>query len=169
MEIYEAIRGRRTIKNFKPDAVTAETLTRVLEAAIWAQNHRLTQPWRLKIPGPQTREALAEAHELARHKIMNQPALVVVSYVLSADPEMRREDYAAVACAVQNIALAAWGEGLGMLWSTGKHTRDPKTYPLLGINPEQEEIAGFLSFGYPADIPSAPPRKPLGEVLELMP
>jgi nitroreductase len=169
MEVYEAIQQRRTIKNFTPEAVPAGLLEQVLEAGIWAQNHGMTQPWRFTILGPETREALAKAQEFARPKIQNAPAQVVVSQLPATDENVRREDTAAIACAIQNIALAAWSEGLGMLWSTGKWTRTKEAYQVLRVNPEHEEIVAFLNFGFPSEVPAAPARKPLGEVMTSLP
>ena len=190
MDLFDAILTRRTIKDFRPDPVPDATLERALTAGLWAQNHRLTQPWRFAVLGPDTQRALAEAGAAAQlqalpptadevtrarvragalHKLMSKPQIVVVTCVLNGDVFQRREDYAAVCCAIQNIHLAAWAEGLGMQWSTGKQTQQPQTYDLLGIDPAAEEIAGFLYFGYPALIPPPPPRKALAEVMRRLP
>jgi nitroreductase len=56
-----------------------------------------------------------------------------------------------------------------MQWGTGAPTRLPQTYHLLGIDPNAEEIVGFLYFGYPAEIPDPVQRKPLAEVMRRMP
>src|SRR4051812_14268715 len=45
MEVLEAIRTRRTTKKFLADAVPHAQIEQVLEAAVWAPNHRLTEPW----------------------------------------------------------------------------------------------------------------------------
>lgn len=190
MNLQEAIVSRRTIKEFKPDPVPDAVLEQALAAGLWAQNHRMTQPWRFVVLGPQTQQALAEAaadaqtrtlpadtdavtlaklRQGALQKLLSKPRIVAVTCVLNGDPFQRREDYAAVCCAVQNIHLAAWDAGLGMQWNTGKQTQQPHTYTLLGIDPAAEEIVGFLYFGYPAFIPPAPPRKPLAEVLRRLP
>lgn len=160
MDIFEAIFNRRTIKDFKSDPVPDDVLERALEAGTWAQNHRMTQPWRFTIMGPETRSELASIES----KILAKPLVVAVSYRLSDDKQQKTEDYAATCCAVQNIQLAAWALGLGMQWSTGKLTRNPGVYDLLDINPDKERIAGLLYFGYPARIPAPAPRKPLKEV-----
>jgi nitroreductase len=186
LELYDAILTRRTIKDFRPDPVPDAALERALAAGIWAQNHRLTQPWRFLVLGPETQKALAEAgadtqvqalppgtdattqakvRAGAIQKLMSKPRIVVVTCVLSGDAFQRREDYAAVCCAIQNIQLAAWAEGVGMQWSSGKQTQQTQTYTLLGVDPAAEEITGFLYFGYPAHVPPAPPRKPLAEVM----
>jgi nitroreductase len=169
MDIYEVIRQRRTIKNFTADAIPRERLEQALEAGIWAQNHGLTQPWRFTILGPETREMLALLHPAFREKIMKPTEMVVVTQVLSADDNVRREDYAAVSCAIQNIALAAWADGIGSIWSTGKWTRLPETATALGIDSSREEVIAFLNFGFPDGIANPPARKPLADVLRELP
>ena len=190
MELFDAILTRRTIKDFTPAAVPDAVLEQALSAGLWAQNHRLTQPWRFVVLGPETHQALAEAGADAQlqsmradtdaatrdkvrtgavQKLMSKPRIVAVTTSLSSDAFQRREDYAATCCAIQNIQLAAWAQGLGMQWSTGKQTQQPQTYTLLAIDPMAEEIVGFLYFGYPALVPTAAPRKPLAEVMRHLP
>ena len=190
MELSEAIFSRRTIKDFKPDAVPADVLERALTAGTWAQNHKLTQPWRFSVFGPRSHKWLAEGfaqdqatlagpetdasrHEQVRakamEKILSKPCVVAVSQRLAGPAGQRREDYAAIACAIQNIQLAAWADGVGMQWSSGKIIQLPGTYAVLSINPEEEEIVGLLFFGYPASVPHAQPRLPLSEVLRALP
>jgi nitroreductase len=190
VELFDVILNRRTIKEFKPDPVPDTVLERALTAGLWAQNHRMTQPWRFVILGPETHQVLAEAGAEAQlqsmradtdaatrdkvrigavQKLMSKPRIVVVTTLLSSDALQRREDYAATCCAIQNIQLAAWAEWLGMQWSTGKQTQQPQTYSLLAIDPAAEEIVGFLYFGYPALVPAPAPRKPLAEVTRRLP
>ena len=47
--VVTAIENRRTIHEFRPDPIAEETLWRILDAARWAPNHRLTEPWRFTI------------------------------------------------------------------------------------------------------------------------
>ena len=101
----------------------------------------------------------AKVQAAARQKILSKPLIVAVAYLLSGDTLQRREDYAATCCAIQNVQLAAWAEGLGMQWNTGKQPRQPQTYTLLGIDPAEEGIAGLLYFGYPAVVPPACPAQ----------
>ena len=190
MELMEAIFHRRTIKDFKPDTVPATILKRALTAGLWAQNHRLTEPWRFTLLGPQTHAQLAETFARAqadslpgakddaarqekvradaRSKILSKPCVVAISQRLGV-PAQQREDYAAIACALQNIQLAAWAEGVGMQWSSGKIIDLPGTYEALAIDPGQAQLVGLLFFGYPASVPPAQARKPLAEVLNRLP
>ena len=155
MELSAAILARRTIKDFRPDPVPADALDRALSAGLWAQNHKLTEPWRFTILGPETHRQLAvvfadtqgpDARAEAERKILTKPLVVAVSQRLASDETQRREDYGAIACAVQNIQLAAWAEGLGMQWSSGKIIRLEPVYHLLGIDRQTEEIVGMLFF-----------------------
>ena len=46
MSVYEALYRRRMAWQFEDDPVPREAVDRMLEAAVWAPNHRLTEPWR---------------------------------------------------------------------------------------------------------------------------
>ncbi len=161
MEINEAILRRRTIKDFKPDAVPTDVIDRALTAGTWAQNHKQTEPWRFSVLGSETHRALAALDG----KLATKPCIVAVTCLRSEDAFQQREDYAAVCCAIQNIQLAAWAEGVGMQWSTGRTSQLPEILGLLGIDPSAEEMVGLLYFGYPASVPKAQTRKPLAEVM----
>ena len=86
------------------------------------------------------------------------PSLVVVSQCRSKDAHQSREDYAAVACAIQNFCLYLHSHGVGTKWSTGSLIRHPKAYEIMEINPQAEEIVGFLWCGYASKTPSV--RRP---------
>lgn len=189
MDVRDAIRTRRTIFRFKPEPVPLEKLKALLAYGIWAPNHHLTEPWRFTVLGEQTRQTLArrygelqaqkappDADETLRRrlceagiaKFLSKPTIVAISCLQQGDAQRRREDYAATCCALQNIQLAAWAEGIGMQWTTNPITMEPDTYRLLGIDPEQEYIIGFLYVGFPDESPTRE-RKPLCEVLRLTP
>ena len=189
MTISEAIRSRRTIFSFKPGAVPTDVLESILDAGRFGPNHLLTEPWRFTIIGEKTRLIMADRYaEIQVEKVMNvandeqkksvaqkgyekwmsKPTLVAVSYVLSDNPVQLREDFAATCCAMLNIQLAGWEQGVGMQWTTGSIINEPNTYRLLDIDPTTEEIIGFYYMGYPAEVPVAR-RKPLNEVLRRTP
>ncbi|MEY8744989.1 nitroreductase family protein [Bacillales bacterium AN1005] len=44
--VIEAIKNRRTVKKFKKDAVPTDKIIELLDAAVWAPNHKLREPWR---------------------------------------------------------------------------------------------------------------------------
>lgn len=173
MSAAEIIRSRRTIFEFKPEPAPSETIARILEHAVWAPNHKVTEPWRFLVVNGKTKEKLAHIYRrvqtekiksddpevLAKvsrkgyEKLMSKPTIIGVVCQKNEDAFRAREDYAATCCAIQNISLAAWEEGVGVQWSTSALTWHPEALELLGVNPEAEEIIGFLYTGYPAAIP----------------
>ena len=49
MEIIEAIRARKSIRDFKPDPVPREVLREILEVATKAPSAMNTQPWEFAV------------------------------------------------------------------------------------------------------------------------
>jgi len=190
MTATEAIKSRRTIFRFKPDPVAPADLKRILSYGIWAPNHRNTEPWWFTIIGNQTKETLAQRYreiqiekalanndrltedqkeqigEAGYLKFISKPTIVAVSCQQEGDEQRQREDYAATCCAIQNIQLAAWETGIGIQWSTGAITLESETYRLLGANPDNEYMVGFLYTGYPELTPK-PNRNPFENFLRL--
>ena len=80
--------------------------------------------------------------------MLNPSHLLIASQLCTNNQVQKREDYAACACAIQNLSLSLVEDGVGCKWSTGKITTDPKTYHLAEINPIEEEIIGFIWIGY---------------------
>jgi len=74
-----------------------------------------------------------------------------------------------ILAAIQNIQLAAWGQGIGTHWNTGRVTRLPETEALLDLFDRGEELVGFLYLGYPARIPEPPKRRPIEDFVRRLP
>jgi nitroreductase len=187
-DVRRVILERRTVHDYSDQPIPEGALERALEAAAAAPNHRMTEPWRFTRVGRNGREGLARIsidlktdggkHPLnaageakSRDKILKPAELLVVSQVLDADPEVAQEDYAAIACAVQNIFLSLTAEGIGSKWSTGGVTTDPRTYALLDIDPAKERIIGFIWIGYSAveNPPKSRRRKSLSDIYRQLP
>lgn len=168
MDVHEALRTRRTIHAFSPDPIAPDVLERAVEAAHHAPSHRMIWPWRFVRLGPVARAAVADAavalkakgaslpdDEVAaiRQKFLEVPELWVIGQLMHPDPARALEDYAAVACAVQNLCLSLHADGVGSKWSTGAVTTAPATYAAAGVDPDVERIVGFLWIGRPREVP----------------
>lgn len=183
MDVMEAIRGRRTIHQFSARPVDREQVEAILEAAVWAPNHKLTNPWEFYVVSGERKEQLARLRgELKRnaHAAPDSPAaraqyekayigLATVPYAilvcqrLAEDGVRRDEDHLSMGCAVQNAMLAAHSMGLGTFWGSGPLINHPETFRLLGV-PEGRRAIGLIFLGYPEEEPAkAPPRAPLAE------
>ena len=176
LTVYEAIYRRRMAWRFKDTPVDREAINRMLETAVWAPNHRLTEPWRFFVLEKDTeaRQQTAEAAyehsledgnrgraEAARQKVLEPPILIFVYHEPGDNDSVTKENYAAVCCAVQNMSLAAVAEGLTVTWETGRTTRSPKLREILGAQDEWQMV-GALSVGVP-DEELNPPRTPVAQ------
>jgi nitroreductase len=177
MQLSEAIANRRSIKRFTSREITRDEIEAVLAAATLAPNHRLTQPWRFYVLGPQARHAYGLALGNRKAKKIEDPALadktrqttadehralplmIVVAVVENENPEIREEDYAAAMMAVQNLALAAVERGLGTHIKTGAIMADPAARDAAGLR-ENERIVAVVNLGEPAETPAAKNRDP---------
>lgn len=167
MDVLDAIQQRRTIKRFTAAAPPRELIEQVLDAAVWAPNHHMTEPWRFVVV---TGDALQTVARLrgeavagtltgvpaevraariaeARQKALAAPVSVVVAVHQDADPVRREEDFAAAAAAVQNILLAATGLGLAAYWGTGILASHAPFREFLGLGAD-DKIVGIVQVGY---------------------
>jgi nitroreductase len=177
MKPIDAIESRRSIKKFTERPVSREEIERLLDAAVLAPNHHLTQPWRFYVLGPESRRAYglalanrkarkmedAAAANLVREKVSGEhaalPAMIAVAVTREEDAEKREENYAAVMMALQNLALAAVQLGLGTHIKTGAVMDDPAARSAVGVA-DDEKIVAIMNVGEPAETPSPKERKP---------
>jgi nitroreductase len=179
--ILDTIRGRRSASRFSPEPPPRAVVEQLIEAACWAPNHHLTEPWRFTVLAGGARAALGEviAAELeqdaanpkaaaeaagVRTKVMRSPVIIAVGQVrASSDPEQDLEDYAACSCATQNLLLAAHAAGLAAKWSTGKMAASTAAKRFLDLDPA-DRIVGYVYLGYPAEPPSPSRRRAAAEL-----
>ncbi len=77
MNIIDFINARRSIKTFSDRPVTQEEIEQLLSAACQAPNHRMTEPWRFYVLGPQSRRAYGEALGRRKANRVDDPEAVV--------------------------------------------------------------------------------------------
>ncbi|MFZ5557490.1 MAG: 5,6-dimethylbenzimidazole synthase [Pseudomonadota bacterium] len=140
--VYRAIAERRDMRHFRPGPVPPDVLRRLLAAAHLAPSVGYMQPWRfLRVTDAATRAAIHELVEAERRRtaeamggrqaefmrlkvegVRECGELLVAALMDGREkhvfgrrtlPEM---DLASVACAIQNLWLAARAEGIGMGW-----------------------------------------------------
>ena len=175
--IADTIRDRRTINFFKPGIPPREILLEGIDAARWAPNHHLTEPWRFYLLSDAVKQQIVElntrivteergeeAGSAKRERWYGIPGWMVVTCIRSNDALRQREDYAACCCAVQNMALYLWSRGIGMKWTTGPVTRHEEFYDLVWVDPVVEEVVGLFWYGYPDEVPVSV-RKSVAEIV----
>jgi nitroreductase len=180
VEIFEAIRQRRSIKRFTDRPVTREEIERLLEVVTLAPNHRMTEPWGFIVLGEEAKQAYgrvlgrrksrrvedAEAAAAVRDKVLREmtavPAIIAVTMYLDENPEIREEDYAATYMGIQNLLLAALDLGLGTHVKTGAVMDDPELREALAVSSDRRVVA-LIHIGEPAEIPAQKPRTSAAE------
>jgi nitroreductase len=163
MDLMQAIRARRSIRNFLDKSVEEELLLAVLEAGRLAPSARNMQDWRfIVVRDAATRSLLAKA---ARDQQFVGQAPVVIAACGTSDLVMTcgQPAYAIdVAIALDHMTLAAAAFGLGTCW-IGAFYED-LVKEILGVPPEIRVVA-LLPLGYPAEEPEPRPRKSLDEIM----
>jgi nitroreductase len=165
METWDAITSRRNVREFSDRALSDQDLERILEAGRRAPSSRNWQPWDFIVVTD--RDQLRELSQVWRGggHIAHSAATVVV-VVPALEPERRERASYDVGQATLQMMVAAADMGVGSGHSAvGDQDRARK---LLGF-PEDHEAVIMIDFGYPADRPLAPikrpNRRPLDEVV----
>ncbi|WP_043631591.1 5,6-dimethylbenzimidazole synthase [Chromobacterium haemolyticum] len=177
--IYRVVEQRRDMRHFLPDPVDPALLRRLLEAAHHAPSVGYMQPWRfIRIANRSLREEIGKLVDAERLRTADQLGErqaeflrlkvegirdcgeVLVAALMDGRerhvfgrrtlPEM---DLASVACAIQNLWLAARAEGLGMGWVS---LFDPAALSALLGMPEGAKPIAVLCLGHVAEFYAQP-------------
>ncbi len=181
-QLHQLLTGRRTINLFEPGpAVDPQLLAQAIEAARWAPNHRLTNPWHFHLLGEQSRAAVIELmvqmavaakgpqiEAQRRQRLQAVPGWMVLTTTADADPVMDQENYAACACAAQNLMLYLWQAGIGVKWTSGAVTRDARLGDILGVDLQAHPVAGLFWYGHPKMVPASK-RAPVEDIVTHLP
>lgn len=144
MDVFEAIQRRRSTRAYLPDPVPRDKLERILEAARLAPSAARIQPWHfVVVTGSQKRKELSRGR-FARF-LSEAPIVIVGLGDKKASPKWHVVD---TTIAMQNMVLAATGEGLGTCW-IGSFD-EQKVKELLHI-PERFSVTALLAVGYPRE------------------
>lgn len=179
--LYKSIYTRRDVRTFLSDPVPEETIMKLLNAAHHGPSVGFMQPWnfilistdkvkeRLAWAADKERRALAIHYEDTRQDeflnlkiegIKQAPITICVtcdptrggSHVLGRN-SIPETDIMSVACAIQNMWLAACAEGLAMGWVSFYKKNDVRD--ILGIPPHIDPVA-LLSIGFTENYPEKP-------------
>jgi nitroreductase len=176
MDAITAIKQRTSTRRYLSEPIARDIVEHLLECAVRAPNHKLTQPWRFAVITGTAKERYAEirarhrlkrfakpgspeaatAAEKVRREALDTPLHIVAMTAVSPDEITREEDYAATMMAIANLMIAAESLGLGTYLKTGGVMQDAELTDLAGM-PENFRVVGLISLGYPAE--QEPPRR----------
>jgi nitroreductase len=155
MNVSEAIRLKRAVRQFQEKPLPEEVVRTILNAGRRAQSSKNTQPWHfIAIRDKNPLKALSECGAWAGH--LAGAALGVA--ILTPDPGEKFQIMFDAGQAAAYMQLAAWELGVGSV--PGSIYEPERAREVLGFPPEWH-LRIALSFGYPAEeaVLSAPPQK----------
>lgn len=179
MDVERAIASRQSIGRVTQEPVPRESIERLLDSAVHAPNHRITEPWRFHVfsgkgrgefakARAETARLMAEAEgddegliagrvSRERKKAFRSPVVIAVISEAGRDDVETLENYAACAAAVQNMQLAAHSLGLGCIWRTGPVAYHEHMRGFFDLE-DGDRIVAYLYVGYP-DMGERPRRR----------
>jgi nitroreductase len=161
MDVYQCIRSRRTVRDYKPDPIPQEALTKILQAGRWAPSSSNTQKWRFIVV--QDRETLGALGKIATQGSFIAQAPLAIAIVMDNAPRPQLD----AGRALQQMELMAWSLGIGMCFVGVREADQQRAVKKLLSIPEAMELITLLPFGYRAEGPKSPgtPRVPMGEIV----
>lgn len=180
MELKEAIKGRRSIRKFQDKSIPHDILMEITDIAAYAPSWKNTQVTRYLVI--EDREKINEIADTCvlnftfnTKTMRNAPALVIVTVVngksgyekdgTATTSKMDRWENFDAGIATQTFCLAAYEKGLGTV-IMGIFDEE-KVGKIIEI-PEGQQIAAFVSIGYPDIDPEAPKRKSAEELMTFL-
>ena len=180
MDLFTAIKNRRSHRLYKPDPVPREVLERVFEAALWAPSGTNQQPWDITVLTGKPRDDFVAIASLAADDITPKlrqffdeervafvkqffknlggaPAVVAITVWRDANAIDQEVHVQSGSALMQNLLLAAEAEGLGTCWMSGVLTREKELLKFLGL--EDRHLLAITPIGYSAKTPPVVPRK----------
>lgn len=173
MNLYEALKTRRSIRKFANKMPGRDVVLRILDAANWAPSGMNEQPWEfivvggeplgklrnigrdvinLRLPAEADRNAQQKAFAHWYSTLGDAPLAIVAVCKREEDAGRHRMVLESVSAAFQNLLLAAHEEGLGTCWMTGPLAKQTEIHTLLAIPNDKEAIA-ITPLGYPNEQP----------------
>jgi nitroreductase len=162
MDFYQAVKDRRSVRNYKPTPVPQAKLDRIWEAVRLAPSACNLQPWCfLVVKSPALR---AQLRTVLHDWVLTAPLVVIA--LGNRETAWKRDGESIhpidVAIAMEHLMLAATAEGLGACWICAFNRN--KARQILQLEPEWEPVA-ITPLGYPDDPSPRTTRKSVEEIV----
>lgn len=177
------IQRRRSIFpiSYTKKEIPVAIIKQILESANYAPTHKLTEPWRFIVFRNEGKLKLGQelarlykettpAHQFLQkkydsiiEKTQQSSCIITLNAQLNSDKVPEWEELAALACAVQNMALTAEALKVGAYWSSPGMIADLKDYLNLG---NTEKCFGLFYMGYHNEEPRAAKRGAIEEKIK---
>jgi len=181
MELDEALKGRRSVRNYTQEKVPISLIRQIIEAGTYAPSAKNGQQWRFTVLGGKPKSDLtdvfrSELEKVARKigrdnmgssfsscSIMEQAPIVIM--IWNAGEKGWETETHSVAAAIQNMLLKAYSLGLGTVWIGDIFYATKRLIKQLN---KPWKLIAAIALGWPATVPNPRPRKAVDEVTEFM-
>ena len=156
MDALEAIRKRRSVRDFTGDSIPREDLEKIVDAGRLAATGNNKQPWDFIVI---TNRDMIEKLKVASQWMEKAGAIIAV--VLDPSSRWWIEDGAA---AVENMLIASTALGYGSCWLEGYTLLCEEEFKQLLDIPGDKRLLTLVPVGVPVEWPTIE-KKPLEEVI----
>src|SRR5699024_497345 len=185
IDLLQVMKERQSINRFKKELVHRNRLKEIFTYASYAPTHYMKEPWNIYLYQEEGKVVLVDAIMTSYQRIglikndndpktekmiasmkqflMDIPHHALIYFPLEEDPIRYEEEYAAVCAFIQNVQLAAWSYGVGMLWTVTPYMHDPHFMDDIELDKNRYKIAAVMQIGYPEKIPKNRGRTPIEE------
>ena len=161
MDVFEAIRTRRSIRKYKDKQVPWDNVITILQAGKYAPSAGNLQNWKfIVVKSDAKRKAITKAC-LQQEWMEQAPVFIVVV----SEPKKAERFYGTrgarlytlqgCAASIENMLLTAHSLGLGSCWVGAFDEHE--IWTILGL-PEESSVQGVVTIGYADEVPQAPPK-----------
>ncbi len=177
MDVFECIKGRRSIRDFKDDKIEHSVFEKIIDTARFSPSWKNTQIARyIIVEDKNIMNDIADKcvcdFKFNSSTIKKAAALVLVTIISGRSGFERDGSFATskgdgwemfdAGIATQTLCLAAHENGLGSV-ILGIFDEE-KISKLVNI-PDGQQLAALVAMGYPNETPVAPKRKEVGELI----
>lgn len=160
--VLDAIRDRRSVREFTDETVDDQTITAILDAGRWAPSGLNNQPWRFIVIGNGgTIDRISQCTKYS-DVVRGAPLLITVFLDTNAMYD-RTKDVQAIGACIQNMLLAIHSMSLGVVWLGEILSQKEKVNEILDA-PDSLELMAVLAIGHPTGERRASTRKAIREI-----
>jgi len=159
MEVVEAIKSRRSVREFTDEVVNDKALEEIMDAGRWAPSGLNNQAWRfIVVRDASTKEKLSE---LTHYGSIIKNAQVLIAVFLDRNGMYdHTKDAQSIGACVQNMLLAVHSMGLGAVWLGEILKKKEGVNSVLGA-PDPFELMAVVAIGHPVRQKRVSERKDL--------
>ncbi len=156
MDVFEAIKNRRSVRRFEDRPVPDELIEKIIEAGQWAPSACNRQAWKfIVVDSDDIKEKLRR--ETTAYFVTKAPLLIFTVYSNRTDNLEYKDHLLSAAMAVQNMQLAAFSLGLGTCCVNNLPIKS-RLRKILNV-PRSYDPVALLCVGYPKAVPKSLKRK----------